>query len=147
MEYVHLGRTGLSVSRICLGTMNFGPVTSKEDSFAIMDAAHAQGVNFFDSANVYGWSDKGLTERIVGEWFAQGGGRRERTVLATKLYGDMGDWPNDGKLSALNIRRACDDLALLTKDIHRLPNLIPRCGAVNVVHLVEIDVVGLESGK
>ena len=108
MEYVHLGRTGLSVSRICLGTMNFGPVTSKDDSFAIMDAAHAHGVNFFDSANVYGWSDKGLTERIVGEWFAQGGGRRERTVLATKLYGDMGDWPNDGKLSALNIRRACD---------------------------------------
>ncbi len=117
MEYVHLGRTGLSVSRICLGTMNFGPVTSKEDSFAIMDAAHAQGVNFFDSANVYGWSDKGLTERIVGEWFAQGGGRRERTVLATKLYGDMGDWPNDGKLSALNIRRACDaSLARLQTD-------------------------------
>ena len=117
MEYVHLGRTGLSVSRICLGTMNFGPVTSKDDSFAIMDAAHAQGVNFFDSANVYGWSDKGLTERIVGEWFAQGGGRRERTVLATKLYGDMGDWPNDGKLSALNIRRACDaSLARLQTD-------------------------------
>ncbi len=88
--------------------MNFGPVTSKEDSFSIMDSAHAQGINFFDSANVYGWSDKGLTERIVGEWFAQGNGRRERTVLATKLYGDMGDWPNDGKLSALNIRRACD---------------------------------------
>ena len=108
MQYVHLGRTGLSVSRICLGTMNFGPVTSKEDSFSIMDSAHAQGINFFDSANVYGWSDKGLTERIVGEWFAQGDGRRERTVLATKLYGDMGDWPNDGKLSALNIRRACD---------------------------------------
>lgn len=108
MEYVNLGRTGLSVSRICLGTMNFGPVTSKEDSFAVMDSAHDRGVNFFDSANVYGWSDKGLTERIVGEWFAQGDGRRERTVLATKLYGDMGDWPNDGKLSALNIRRACD---------------------------------------
>jgi aryl-alcohol dehydrogenase-like predicted oxidoreductase len=88
--------------------MNFGPVTSREDSFAIMDSAHAHGINFFDSANVYGWNDKGLTERIVGEWFAQGDGRRERTVLATKLYGDMGDWPNDGKLSALNIRRACD---------------------------------------
>lgn len=108
MQYAHLGRTGLSVSRICLGTMNFGPVTSREESFAIMDSAHAHGINFFDSANVYGWNDKGLTERIVGEWFAQGDGRRERTVLATKLYGDMGDWPNDGKLSALNIRRACD---------------------------------------
>lgn len=117
MQYVHLGRTGLSVSRICLGTMNFGPVTSKEDSFAIMDSAQGHGINFFDSANVYGWSDKGLTERIVGEWFAQGNGRRERTVLATKLYGDMGDWPNDGKLSALNIRRACDaSLARLQTD-------------------------------
>ncbi len=108
MEYVHLGRTGLRVSRICLGTMNFGPVTDQADSHAIMDGAHEQGINFFDTANVYGWEDKGLTERIIGDWFAQGGGRRERTVLATKLYGDMGDWPNDGKLSALNIRRACD---------------------------------------
>ena len=108
MEYVNLGRTGLSVSRLCLGTMNFGPVTSQDDSNAIMDHAHAQGINFFDTANVYGWEDKGLTERIVGEWFEQGGGRRERTVIATKLYGDMGQWPNDGKLSALNIRRACD---------------------------------------
>ncbi len=109
MDYVHLGRTGLKVSRLCLGTMNFGPVTSAEDSFAIMDRAHAEGINYFDSANVYGWGEnRGLTERIVGDWFAQGGGRREKTVLATKLYGDMGDWPNEGKLSALNIRRACD---------------------------------------
>ena len=109
MEYTHLGRTGLSVSRVCLGTMNFGPVTDRPDSFAIMDHAHAQGINFFDSANVYGWGEnRGLTETILGEWFAQGGGRRERTVLATKLYGDMGTWPNDGKLSAVNIRRACD---------------------------------------
>ena len=108
MKYVHLGRTGLSVSRICLGTMNFGPVTNAANSNEIMDRAHAEGINFIDTANVYGWEDKGLTERIVGEWFALGGGRRERTVLATKLYGDMGSWPNDGKLSALNIRRACD---------------------------------------
>lgn len=109
MEYTHLGRTGLLVSRICLGTMNFGPVTGREESYAVMDHAHEAGINFFDSANVYGWGEnKGLTETIIGEWFAQGGGRRERTVLATKLYGDMGDWPNDGKLSALNIRRACD---------------------------------------
>jgi len=109
MDYAHLGRTGLKVSRLCLGTMNFGPVTTPEDSFAIMDRAHAEGINYFDSANVYGWGEnRGLTERIVGDWFAQGGGRREKTVIATKLYGDMGDWPNDGKLSALNIRRACD---------------------------------------
>ena len=118
MEYAHLGRTGLRISRICLGTMNFGPVTSPEDSFAIMDRAHEHGINYVDTANVYGWGEnRGRTERIVGDWFAQGGGRRERTVLATKLYGDMGDWPNEGKLSALNIRRACDaSLARLRTD-------------------------------
>ncbi|WP_423923956.1 aldo/keto reductase [Frigoribacterium sp. 2-23] len=109
MDYTHLGRTGLSVSRAVLGTMNFGPETTEPDSFAIMDRAHELGVNFFDTANVYGRSEgKGATEEIVGRWFAQGGGRRDKTVLATKLYGDMGDWPNDGKLSALNIRRALD---------------------------------------
>jgi aryl-alcohol dehydrogenase-like predicted oxidoreductase len=109
MEYVHLGRAGISVSRLCLGTMNFGPVTSEEDSFAIMDRAHELGINFFDTANVYGWKQgEGVTEQIIGRWFAKGGGRREKTVIATKLYGAMGDWPNDNHLSALNIRRACD---------------------------------------
>ena len=112
MEYTHLGRTGLSVSRLCLGTMNFGPDTAEEDAGTIMDAAHEAGVNFFDTANVYGRAVSwGLTEQIVGRWFARGGGRRERTVLATKLYGDMdvdGPWPNSGKLSAYNIRQAVD---------------------------------------
>jgi aryl-alcohol dehydrogenase-like predicted oxidoreductase len=109
MEYTHLGRTGLRVSRAVLGTMNFGPRTTEPDSFTIMDRAHELGVNFFDTANVYGQSEgRGATERIVGRWFAEGGGRREKTVLATKLYGDMDDWPNSGKLSALNIRRALD---------------------------------------
>ena len=109
MDYTHLGRTGLSVSRLCLGTMNFGPVTTETDSFTIMDRALEHGINFFDTANVYGWKKgEGITEQIIGRWFAQGGSRRERTVLATKLYGDMGDWPNDSHLSALNIRRACD---------------------------------------
>ena len=109
MDYTHLGRTGLSVSRLCLGTMNFGPQTSEEDSFAIMDRAHEVGINFFDTANVYGWRQgEGWTEQIIGRWFAQGSGRREKTVLATKLYGSMSDWPNDTFLSALNIRRACD---------------------------------------
>jgi aryl-alcohol dehydrogenase-like predicted oxidoreductase len=89
--------------------MNFGPETTEEDSHAIMDAAHDNGINFFDTANAYGWKKgEGWTEQIIGRWFAQGGGRRERTVLATKLYADMGDWPNEGRLSALNIRRACD---------------------------------------
>ncbi len=109
MQFTHLGRTGLRVSRICLGTMNFGPETDEPTSFSIMDSALEAGINFFDSANVYGRSKgRGATEEIVGRWFAQGGGRREKTVLATKLYGDMGDWPNEGRLSALNIRRACD---------------------------------------
>jgi len=110
MDYTHLGRTGLSVSRAILGTMNFGPQTSEDDSHAIMDRAHELGVNFFDTANVYGWQQgEGITEQIIGRWFAKGGGRREKTVIATKLYGDMSDWPNGGKLSALNIRRALDE--------------------------------------
>ena len=109
MEFTHLGRTGLKVSRLCLGTMNFGPQTTEPDSHAIMDSAHDVGINFFDTANAYGGADhKGHTEEIVGNWFASGGGRRERTVIATKLYGDMDPWPNSGKLSALNIRRALD---------------------------------------
>ena len=110
MEYIHLGRSGLSVSRLCLGTMNFGPLTSAGESEAIMDHAHEIGINFFDTANRYGGvqsppgalaqheeAHPGWTEEIIGGWFASGGGRRERTVLATKLYGAMGDWPNDGK--------------------------------------------------
>ena len=110
MEHTHLGRSGLLVSRLCLNTMNFGPETSEEDSRAIMDRALDEGVNFFDTANVYGWrKGEGVTEQIVGRWFDQGGGRREKVVIATKLYGSMGDWPNQGKLSALNIRRACEE--------------------------------------
>ena len=101
--------------------MNFGPLTPPDEAHAIMDHAHELGINFFDTANRYGSADGeagkaadkptghvGWTEEIIGDWFAGGGGRRERTVLATKLYGSMGSWPNDGKLSALNIRRACD---------------------------------------
>jgi aryl-alcohol dehydrogenase-like predicted oxidoreductase len=98
------------VSRLCLGTMNFGPETSELDSFVIMDKALELGINFFDTANVYGWKKgEGVTERILGRWFAMGGGRREKTVIATKVYGGMGDWPNESKLSALHIKRACED--------------------------------------
>ena len=107
MDFTYLGRTGLQVSRLCLGTMNFGPRTSEEDAHAIMDDAHEAGINFFDTANRYG-SEPGETETIIGNWFASGGGRRERTVIATKVYGEMGSWHNEGKLSALNIRRALD---------------------------------------
>ena len=109
MDYVQLGRTGLQVSPLCLGTMNFGPQTTEEDSFAIMDKALELGVNFFDTANVYGWQlGQGVTEQIIGRWFAQGGGRREKVVLATKVYGRMGEWPNEARLSALHIKRACE---------------------------------------
>jgi aryl-alcohol dehydrogenase-like predicted oxidoreductase len=109
MQYTSLGRTGLSVSRLCLGTMNFGPLTSEPDSFAIMDQALEQGINFFDTANVYGWKlGEGITEQIIGRWLAQGGGRRDKIVLATKAYNNMGEWPNQRGLSAYHIRRACE---------------------------------------
>lgn len=110
MEYKHLGRTGLIVSKLCLGTMNFGPFTSEPDSFKIMDEAIDLGINFFDTANVYGWKKgEGITEQIVGRWLAQGGGRREKIVLATKVFGEMGLGPNDKHLSAYHIRRACEE--------------------------------------
>ncbi|MFF4231096.1 aldo/keto reductase [Streptomyces sp. NPDC001820] len=113
MKYTQLGRTGLKVSRLVLGTMNFGPLTDEADSHTIMDTALGAGINFFDTANVYGWGEnKGRTEEIVGSWFAKGGERRDKVVLATKVYANMaaeGDaWPNHDKLSALNIRRAVD---------------------------------------
>lgn len=109
MQYTHLGRSGLSVSRLCLGTMNFGPQTEESAAHSIMNSALDAGINFFDTANVYGGHDnRGWTEEILGRWFAKGGERRERVVLATKLYGTMTDRPNESKLSALNIRRALD---------------------------------------
>jgi aryl-alcohol dehydrogenase-like predicted oxidoreductase len=90
--------------------MNFGPSTTEPDSYAIMDRALEHGINFWDTADVYGWKKgEGITEQIMGRYFAQGGGRREKVVLATKVYGDMGDWPNEARLSALHIRRACED--------------------------------------
>ena len=110
MEYQHLGRSGVKVSRLCLGTMNFGPQTSEPDSFSMMDRALELGINFFDTANVYGWKlGEGWTEQIIGRWFAQGGGRRDKVVLATKVYGRMGEWPNQSRLSAVHIKRACED--------------------------------------
>jgi aryl-alcohol dehydrogenase-like predicted oxidoreductase len=110
MQYTNLGRTALKVSRLCLGTMNFGPQTTEEDSHAIMDRALDLGINFFDTADVYGWKKgEGVTEQIIGRWFAKGGDRREKTVIATKVYGDMGDWPNTSRLSKLHIRRALDN--------------------------------------
>jgi aryl-alcohol dehydrogenase-like predicted oxidoreductase len=109
MEYRRLGRTALRVSPLCLGTMNFGPLTTESDAHRIMDRALELGINFFDTANRYG-GDKGpgATESILGTWFAQGGNRREKVVLATKVFGPMTDWPNDGLLSARHIVQSCE---------------------------------------
>jgi len=110
MEYVRLGRSGLRVSRLCLGTMNFGVDTDEEHSHLIMDRALDLGINFFDTANVYGWKlGEGVTEKIIGRWLAKGGGRREKVVIATKVYNPMGNWPNEARLSILHIKRACED--------------------------------------
>jgi aryl-alcohol dehydrogenase-like predicted oxidoreductase len=109
MHYTHLGRTGLKVSRLALGTMNFGPHTSEAKSFAILDRALELGINFIDTANVYGWkTGEGITEQIIGRWLARGGGRRDSIVLATKVYGKMGEGPNDSRLSAHHIRLAVE---------------------------------------
>jgi aryl-alcohol dehydrogenase-like predicted oxidoreductase len=109
MEYTRLGRSGMRVSRLCLGTMNFGVDTEEREAHRILDAALDAGINFVDTANGYGGVNSGLTEEIIGRWFRQGNGRRERTVLATKVYGQMND-PLDGPnreagLSAYKIRR------------------------------------------
>ena len=104
------------VSNLCLGTMNFGWHTSEEDSFRIMDRALELGINFFDTADVYGWSkEHGYTEEIIGRWLAQGGGRRDAVVLATKVYNPVDRKANlpevnsDGRsLSAYKIRKHCE---------------------------------------
>ncbi len=115
MKYRRLGRTALQVGELCLGTMNFGPETPEPESRAIMDRALELGINFFDTANRYGGAlGAGTTEEIIGRWFALGEGRREKVVLATKLYGAMSEWPNDGRLSARHIRAACE------ASLHRL---------------------------
>lgn len=104
MEYTKLGRCGLRVSRLCLGTMNFGSGTEEKEAFRIMDAALDAGINFFDTANNYGFltGNEGITEEIIGRWFAQKGSRRERVVLATKVHEDMKN-PEDGPNSAAGL--------------------------------------------
>jgi aryl-alcohol dehydrogenase-like predicted oxidoreductase len=110
MKTVQLGGSGLLVSRLFLGTMNFGWTASEDDSFAIMDRALELGINFFDTANNYGAQNGafGQVESIVGRWLERTG-RRDQVVLATKVYQPRSDWPNDGGLSARHIRLACED--------------------------------------
>ncbi|MFJ2163678.1 MULTISPECIES: aldo/keto reductase [unclassified Streptomyces] len=108
--YKSLGRTALQVSTPCLGTLNLGVRTTEDEGHALMDHALDNGVNFVDTADTYGWQvHRGYTEELIGRWFAQGGGRRERVVLGTKVFGAMGDGPNDGGLSARHIVAACED--------------------------------------
>ena len=110
MDYTHVGHLGLVVSRLCLGTMNFGPHASEEDSHTIMDTAVAYGINFFDTANVYGRHlGVGATEEIIGRWFDKGESRRDSVVLATKVYGQMGELPNESRLSKLSIIHQCEE--------------------------------------
>lgn len=116
ITYKRLGKHGVLVSNLCLGTMNFGWQTSEEESFKIMDRALELGINFFDTADVYGWSvEHGYTEEIIGRWLAQGGGRRDAVVLATKVYNPVSRKANlpevnsDGRsLSAYKIRKHCE---------------------------------------
>jgi aryl-alcohol dehydrogenase-like predicted oxidoreductase len=110
MQHVNLGRTGLKVSRLCLGTMNFGPQTSEPDAFAIMDKALEIGLQFFDTADVYGGKKgEGITEQIIGRWLAARGRKaRDQVVIATKFQGTMGDGPNDRGASAYHIRAAAE---------------------------------------
>ena len=136
MEYTHVGRLGLVVSRLCLGTMNFGPHAPEDESHTIMDTAVSYGINLFDTANVYGRHlGVGATEKIIGRWFEKGSGRRDKVVLATKVYGQMGDWPNEGRLSKLGIIRQCeaslerlrtDRIASLPDASHRPERLVGR---------------------
>lgn len=115
MNHVHLGRTGLKVSPLCLGTMNFGWKTEEPDSHAVMDRALELGINFFDTADMYGWGgDRGDTEKIIGRWWKGDGGKRDRVIIATKVYHAMPDKhpePNRGTmgLSARKIIRHCED--------------------------------------
>ncbi|QLD11211.1 aldo/keto reductase [Microbacterium oleivorans] len=112
MKYTRLGRAGAVVSRIALGTMNMGPVIDEEESFSILDEAFERGVTFLDTADVYGgspWGDEpGQTEALVGRWF-ESRGRRDDMVLATKVYGTMGDGRNDRGLSSVHIRAAVEN--------------------------------------
>lgn len=106
----NLGQSDLRVSRIGLGTYNFGSNIPEAECYRLLDISTDSGINLIDTANVYGWCRfRGTTEQLIGRWLAQSGGKRERIVLCTKVYGPMGNWPNTSGLSALHIRRACDE--------------------------------------
>jgi aryl-alcohol dehydrogenase-like predicted oxidoreductase len=105
MRYPFLGRSALRVSRLGLGCFNFGDRTDEATAFEIMDQALEAGINLFDTADMYA---AGQSETIIGRWLAQGGGRREKIVLATKVWSGSNRWPNRFGLSAVHIRQACE---------------------------------------
>ncbi|MBP1655249.1 MAG: aldo/keto reductase [Bacteroidetes bacterium] len=108
-DFVRLGAAGARVSRLCLGTMNFGKILNEADSHAILDRSADLGINFIDTADVYGGvKQRGRAEEYIGSWWGSGSSRRDSVVLATKVYGPMGTGPNDRGLSALHIRQACE---------------------------------------
>lgn len=124
MQYTHLGRTGLKVSQLALGTMNFDEFTDERTAFGIMDRAVEAGINFFDTADVYGGPQSGdmekgfgTSEEFIGRWLARSG-QRDQVVIATKLYQPMGLGPNDRHLSAYHIRRACEESLKRLKTDH-----------------------------
>ena len=112
MEQVRFGRTGLRVSRLCLGTMTFGYQCDDETSFAIMDAAYEAGITFFDTADVYPLGGPvesiGRTEELIGAWMQRGDRRRDDIILATKCFGRSGAHPWDQGNNRKNIMRAID---------------------------------------
>ncbi len=148
MNYRNLGNSGLKVSPLCLGTMNFGPQTPEADAFEIMDLALEKGIQFFDTADVYGWKPgEGVTEKMLGRWFAQGGGRRERVVLATKVYGVMNppgvaDPNMDRGLSARKIIRCCEDSLRRLQtdwiDLYQLHHIDRSCPVDEILGAMEI---------
>lgn len=112
MEYKSLGHTGLKVSELCLGTMQFGWTADEPLSLKILSAAFEAGINFIDTADIYSrWVEGnpgGVAETIIGKWIKQSNTPREQLVLATKVRGKMGTGPNDEGLSHLHILRAVD---------------------------------------
>jgi aryl-alcohol dehydrogenase-like predicted oxidoreductase len=115
MKNVSLGHSGLNVSPICLGTMTFGEQVAEPDAFAILDRAFGRGVNFLDTAEMYSVPARaetfGATETILGRWFAQHPGQRQKVVLATKVAGPSRGmpWIREGKgMTAADIVASCE---------------------------------------
>lgn len=143
MEYINLGRTGCKVSRLCLGTMNFGPRTSEPDAHAIMSRALDLGMQFWDTANVYGGKPgEGITEQIIGNWLAANSVRRDQIVLATKFQGNMGPGPNDRGASAFHIRQACEASLRRLKtdhiDLYQMHHINRDCAWEEVFDALEV---------